>query len=152
MQTDVHCYPNQNPLRVNLKHVDGPVVTVNIGARRALLDDTGLVRFFSIDFEDGETCAYKLHPYYSRTEEGILWAVDFLAGYGLSRLGSRIIRPAAGAAAHHAEAVHIGRYFTFSNPGGQTIRSFIASHFLPEHLGYHNVVTDKLIYTTPFTA
>ena len=149
MQSDIHCVPNSGTITATVTHKDGRDFNIRIPPNRALIDAGGLIRFFSLEYDDGEVHGYKLHPYHSATEERVLWAVDFLIGLGLSRVSARLVKPSPGMPAHQAEAVHMGRYLTFNNPGGQIIRSFVEKHFLPEHLGYHNIITDELIWTSP---
>lgn len=143
-QTDVSVAPNSRFLTVSARHIEGKVLELDIEPGTALVDRDGCIRFFIVDWGDRGTQGYLLHPYHTENEERILWAIDFLAGYGLSRAGSRLIKNRG-----NREEVHLARYFTFSNPGGQMIRSFIGDHFLPEHLGYHNVLTDRLVWTDP---
>ena len=150
-QANVRCVPNQYPIRVRLPHAEGPHVDVTIQAQNALIDDEGVVRFFTWDWNDGDYRAYLLHPYAGEMNAAVAWTIDFLVGYGLSRAGSKIIKPAPGMPSAHETAVNVGRYFTFSNPGGHVIRSFISEHFLPKQLGYHAVDTDKLVFLGAIT-
>jgi len=144
-QTDVQCFPNQYEINATVKHVNGKTVDLTIAPNNAHVDANGVIRAFTIDLGGGDVCGYVLHPFYSKTEKGILWAVDFLASYGLARAGGRLIKTNKNMGRAQQETVHMARFITFSNPGGQVVRSFVAHHFLPEHLGYHDLLNDELV-------
>lgn len=146
VQENVHTVPNSRAISVTLKHANGSSVPITIQPGNAKIDDEGYVRFFVWDWDDNDPQPYKLHPYSGPMADRIAWTLDFLAGYGLSRLGSKLVKTRPGMSSFEETSINVGRYFTFSNPGGQTIRSFISSHFLPHQLGYHSVVNDKLIF------
>ncbi|MBV8686899.1 MAG: hypothetical protein JOZ90_11005 [Alphaproteobacteria bacterium] len=105
MQENVQCVTNSAPLQLQIKHANGNIYNIAVGARRALIDPQGVIRFFSVDYDDGDTQAYKLHPRHSKTAERFGWVLDFLAGYGLSRLGGKLVKPRPGLPTHQAEAI-----------------------------------------------
>jgi hypothetical protein len=139
MIEDVETTANTAGINARMTNVDGARLDFVIQPGHAAIDSHGVIRFFSAEYNDGLIGNYKLLPKHSKTEDIAAWIADFLIGLGLSRAGSKIMKGTR-------TVDHVGRYAAFSNPGGQAVRSFIRHHFLPEHLGYFNVVNEKLVF------
>jgi hypothetical protein len=130
---------NTSGIRTQMTNVDGARFDFVIQPGHAAIDSDGIIRFFSVEYEDDYIGNYKLLPKHSKAEEITTWITKFLVGLGLSRAGANIMKG-------NRIVDHVGRYAAFGNPGGQAVQSFIGRHFLPEHLGYFNAVNDKLIF------
>ena len=135
---NVNVTENRYAIRAQMTNVDGTRFDFTIQPGHAAIDGGGIIRFFSVEFDDGYTGNYKLLPKNSRAEQIANWIVDFLTGYGLGRLGANVMKGTK-------QVEHIGRYVAFSGLGGGLMKSF-THHVIPEHLGYFNVATDKLIF------
>jgi hypothetical protein len=142
MRENVQCKHTTVDLNVAADHVEGGQLRFVVYAGDAMVDASGCIRFFAVRWEDIGEQYYKLVPYRTKPEEVGLAIADFLASFGLTRLGGRLVRG-------NKMPVNLSRHLFFSNPGGTLIRSFAAKHVLPEHLGYVNILNDKLIFTKP---
>ncbi|MBS0448509.1 MAG: hypothetical protein JSR59_21515 [Proteobacteria bacterium] len=149
--SNISVHPNQEPLTIkNLHNTDGRLYTISLRPNTALIDDTGLVRFFTVDWKNpDETHGYLLHPYQSTAEKIADAVISFVEAYGLNVLrvaaARQLIKVVPGAP---GVVIKIGTFFVFNEIGKHEIQSFQSSHFKLEHLGYHNILTDKLVWDT----
>jgi hypothetical protein len=106
----------------------------------ALVDEHGDIRSFTVEWEgnNGVVSHYKLLPKHSTANQIATYIIDFLGGYGLSRIGANIFKGTR-------QVDHITRY-TVGTGATHVMQSFIKHHFLPDALGYYNLVTEKLIF------
>jgi hypothetical protein len=109
-----------------------------IRAGNALVDNRGVIRAFSVEYDDGYIGNYKLLPKHSRVQDISLWIAEFLGGYGLARLGGKIIKG--------EEQVHHMARYTAGYGSSHVMRSFIEHHFMPKDLGYFNLQTEELVF------
>jgi hypothetical protein len=136
----------------SLAHVDDINVRFVIGEHMALIDRRGNIRFFVIEYGDGERCGYLLQPYYNKTSSfdphlinGISWVADAFAAYGLSKARTKIMGKTS-------VPLDIATFFLVRGVGqalvNPTITSFMDDLFSKKELsfGYRNIMTDKLIF------
>jgi len=158
---DVPCRSNHEAIVVVADHIDGGKIKFEIEPERALIDEAGCIRCFYLDWGDNKGVhGYQLHPYYSKTRNVINHAEEFLAGFGVRRiqgellqlapkivprLVSRVVPPAAVPAV--GGLVTVASLFLFNRAATHIIRTCVYGQ--GEELGYHNVMTDKLIWPSP---
>jgi hypothetical protein len=136
---DVSCVPSRAAISAQMTNVEGQRLSFVIQPEHAMIDDRGVVRFFSVEFDDGFVGNYKLLPKHSTTAQIEKVIVTFLAGFGLVRFGGKILKG-------DKEVHNVARYAIFGFSGAAAIRSFV-HHMFPEHdLGYFNITSDKLIF------
>jgi hypothetical protein len=153
---DVECHPSPSVIQVySLAHVQGQHLQFAIDEGMALIDSNGYIRFFVLEWEDGERCGYLLQPYYTTVSDvdpllinGISWVGSAFAAYGLSKARTKIVNT-------KNTALDIGSFFLIRAFGEVVVTPFIKSFsdtlFSHEELnfGYRNIMTDKLIFTEP---
>jgi hypothetical protein len=130
---------SRQDIRVRTRTNQGVQYDFVITAGNALIGERGLIQAFSVEWNDGSIRAYKLLPKHSTAREIGLWIGEFLLGYGLSRLGGKVIKG-------DQEVNHISRYTLGFMGVAHKMRSFVESHFLPEDLGYFDLVTENLVF------
>lgn len=152
---NVTCKPNTGFITANVDHIDGTALSLSIPPNRALIDPNGYIRFFSYTWPDGEVHGYLLHPYEKKTSilpESVSWTLEFLGGYGLARARGELVKALPKEMPRgRYETIQMASFFAFSSIGGYVITSF-ADTFLTKKqslMGYHNIMTDKLIWTSP---
>jgi len=150
---DVACSRSSSSIRVNnIAHVEGGSVRFVIDEGMALVDARGNIRFFVVDFDDGERCGYLLSPYYKKVSDvdpffinSVSWVASAFAAYGLGKARTKLTNT-------KNAAIDVGGFFLLNafNQKVTTplIKSFSDSLFSHDELnfGYRNIATDRLIF------
>jgi hypothetical protein len=158
--SDIRCRTNTEPLMFrNLKFIDGRSVLLEIEPYRALIDDGGIIRFFTVDIPIFRISAALLHPYYTvtpshvNTERAELVAsavgglTDFLTGFGVSQDRRKLLKISG-----RLLAVDMAKSFLFDPLVTHTIRSFAKDLIEAKteerqeiDFGYHDIENDTLM-------
>jgi hypothetical protein len=146
-QNTVHCAFHPNSLNVTAGHVDGQQLSFTIAPNKALVDDSGLIHYFSVNWKEQGIQDYILHPYTKHTKrhkEGIAVS-DFLAGYGLSKVRGKFFKLPKGSHPALEEILDIATYMA-TYFGRRAITHYLDEVTAEKHVGYFNIKSEKLIF------
>jgi hypothetical protein len=155
---DIKCHANRRTLTFpDVRDVDGESHTLVIEKGRALIDEEGTIRFFSIPHKVGPLTvpvAYKLLPVHvpghvlyipARLPDHIS---ESLLHLGLGLAGGQLVKKLPHG---DTESAEMGGHLLFSEVGITLIKSFASKVAKGHPLVYYNVLTDKVTFEKPLT-